>query len=42
MTSDSSSSGSIRNWFSSRSGIGTGVAPANAEIDSYIGNPGSG
>jgi hypothetical protein len=40
--SRASSSTSIRNPFDSRSGTGTGVAPANAVIDSYIGNPGSG
>jgi hypothetical protein len=28
--------------FSSRSGSGTGVAPANAVIEAYIGKPGSG
>ena len=40
--SAASSSTSIRNPFASRSGTGTGVAPANEVIDSYIGNPGSG
>ena len=40
--SRASSSTSIRNPLDSRSGTGTGVAPANAVIDSYIGNPGSG
>src|SRR5260370_23781671 len=42
VTRDASSCGSGQNWFSSRSGSGTGVAPANLAMDSYIGNPGSG
>ena len=40
--SEASSSTSILKPFPSRSGTGTGVAPANEVIDSYIGNPGSG
>ena len=40
--SEASSSTSIRKPLRSRSGTGTGTAPANEVIDSYIGNPGSG
>ena len=40
VTSRASSSVSMRNSLSSRSGIGTPVAPANAVIDSYIGKAG--
>src|ERR1700685_2735782 len=40
--SRASSSTSMRHQLACRSGTGTGVAPANAVIDSYIGNPGSG
>src|SRR6202050_2399807 len=42
VTSDSSSSVSMRNSLPSRSGTGTPVAPENAVIDSYIGKLGSG
>ena len=38
----SSSSVSMRKPLRSRSGTGTGTAPVNEVIDSYIGNPGSG
>ena len=40
--SRSSSATSILKSLDSRSGTGTGVAPANEVIDSYIGKPGSG
>jgi hypothetical protein len=42
VTSEASSSGSMRNRLASRSGTGTGRAPAKAVIEAYIGNPGSG
>ncbi len=42
VTSEATSFGSIRNWFSSRSGTATGVASAKAVIDSYMGKPGFG
>ena len=42
VTSEASSAGSMRKALASRSGTGTGRAPAKAAIDSYIGNPGSG
>ncbi len=42
VTSEASSAGSIRNPLASRSGTGTGRAPAKAAIEAYIGNPGSG
>ena len=40
--SRSSSPVSMRKPLRSRSGTGTGTAPVNEVIDSYIGNPGSG
>ncbi len=40
--SAASSSTSMRNPLASRSGTGTGTAPANEAIEAYIGNPGSG
>ena len=40
--SRSSSSVSMRKPLRSRNGTGTGTAPTNEVIDSYIGNPGSG
>jgi hypothetical protein len=42
VTREASSSGSMRKPCCSRSGTGTGRAPAKAAIDAYIGNPGSG
>ncbi len=42
VTRRSSSSVSMRNPLPSRSGMGTGTAPANAVIDSYMGKLGSG
>jgi hypothetical protein len=42
VTSRASSAVSIRNSLPSRSGIGTGTAPANEVIDSYMGKLGSG
>ena len=42
VTSRASSSVSMRKPLRSRSGTGTGTAPANEVIDSYIGKPGSG
>ena len=42
VTSRASSPVSMRKPLRSRSGTGTGTAPANEVIDSYMGKPGSG